>query len=101
MRHRRLRTTQSGRRGLSLLVVILAMAILGVAIAVIGELLRMGFRASAQARDGAIAQMLAQSKMAEITSGVVTPDPVSATPFEFYPDWFYSVDVQATQHTDQ
>lgn len=91
------RSDRDPRRGLSLMEVILAMAILGVALAVIGELLRMGFRSSAQARDGAVAQMLAQSKMAEIASGVVPPDPIAATPFEFYPGWYYSIDVQPTE----
>lgn len=84
------------RRGFSLMEVVLAMAILGVAIAVIGELVRLGSRSAAMARDLSMAQLLCDSKMAEIAAGIAAPEPAVSTPFELEPDWLYSIEVEPT-----
>jgi prepilin-type N-terminal cleavage/methylation domain-containing protein len=87
----------SDRRGLSLLEVMLSLAILGGALAVIGELTRFGARNALMARDLATAQRLAENKMAEISAGLIYPDNISAAPVEELGDqdeWYYSVQVE-------
>ncbi|MBN2579941.1 MAG: prepilin-type N-terminal cleavage/methylation domain-containing protein [Pirellulales bacterium] len=87
------------RSGFSLLEVVLALAILTGAIAVLGELARLGLRHAAAARDMTRAQLLCKSKMAEITSGIEPPVAVQNAPFdeEYLADdvrWLYSVELQ-------
>src|SRR5688572_12385664 len=81
------------RRAFSLLEVVLAMAILVGAIAVLGELVRLGTLSAASARDLTQAQLICESKLAEITSGITPPDVVSYVPYEVDPEWLYSVDI--------
>ncbi len=69
------------RAGFSLLEVILAIAIFAGAIAVLGEVSRLALRNAATARDLAQAQLLGETKLAEIASGITPPDPVEKTPF--------------------
>ena len=59
------------RKGLTLLEVLLALAILGGALAVIGELSRIAARNAEQARDLSTAQRLCENKMAEIAAEIV------------------------------
>jgi type II secretory pathway pseudopilin PulG len=89
------------RKAFSILEVILALAILTGAIAVLGELGRLGFQNAKAAQDLTKAQMLCESKMAEYTSGITTPQSVAATPFDAIDQdnsnsttWVYSVDMQ-------
>jgi general secretion pathway protein I len=89
------------RKAFSILEVILALAILTGAMAVLGELGRLGFRNAKSAQDLTKAQMLCESKMAEYTAGITTPQSVSATPFDAVDQdssnsttWIYSVDMQ-------
>jgi general secretion pathway protein I len=91
------------KAGFSLLEVILALGILLGAIAVLGELARLGMHNAKMTQDLTRAQLLCRSKMAEITSGITTPDAVSQGTFdEIYQDsnipWIYSVE---TQQIDQ
>lgn len=58
------------RAGFSLLEVILALAILAGAIATLGELSRLGLRNAQYAREVTEAQLLCESKMAEIAAGL-------------------------------
>ncbi len=81
------------RRGLSLLEVILAVAILGGCLAVTGELVRLGVRHAEEARELTRAQLLCESKMEEIAAGVAATESASTVPFETDPDWTYTVDV--------
>jgi prepilin-type N-terminal cleavage/methylation domain-containing protein len=81
------------RRAFALLEVIISLAILVVALAALGELLRNGLRSATAARDLSRATMLAETKLAQITSGLVAPDPVSNAAFENEPGWLYSIDV--------
>lgn len=80
-------------RGLSLLEVTLAIAILGGCIAVIGELVRLGTRQAEETRELTTAQLLCESKLEEIAAGAVAPETVSSAPFENDPRWTYTVDV--------
>jgi general secretion pathway protein I len=86
-------------RGFSLLEVILALAILTGAIAVIGELVRVGTRNAEAARDLTQAQLLCESKLAEIASGLATVEPVSMARCPDDEDWLYSVTVDSTAET--
>ncbi|MBX7075277.1 MAG: prepilin-type N-terminal cleavage/methylation domain-containing protein [Pirellulales bacterium] len=79
------------RRGFSLIEVLLASAILMGAIVVLGELVRLGNRSARAARDEATAQLLCESKMAEIVAGVEPIAEVAETPLIDSPGWLYSV----------
>jgi general secretion pathway protein I len=87
------------RKAFTLLEVLLALAILVGALAVIGELADQGLHSAQTAAALADAQLLAESKMAEITSGLVTPTAVSGVPMEFDPAWLYSITVDPTTDT--
>lgn len=90
----------SARRALTLLEVMLALAILGGALAVIGELTRLGARNAEMARDLATAQRLCENKMAEISAGLQPPDVISGAPVEELGDqqeWLYTVLVEPLQ----
>ncbi len=90
--------------GFTLLEVILALTILAGAMAALGEVSRLALRNAAAARDLARAQLLAESKMAEILSGVSSPDAVENTPFptadyaldEGGAAWVYSINSAET-----
>src|SRR5687767_15977226 len=87
---------RSCRRGLTLLEVILAIAILGGALAVIGELIRLGSRSAAQARDLTTAQRCCESKVNALAAGIDEPTAVSAAPLDDSAGWIYSVEPQQT-----
>jgi prepilin-type N-terminal cleavage/methylation domain-containing protein len=81
--------------GLSLLEVILAIAILGVSLATIGQLIRIGARSAAQARDSTMAQLYAESQMNRLAAGIDLLDPVQEQPYDDGGKYVYSVDVAA------
>lgn len=86
------------RRGLSLLEVVLALAIFGMSLAMLGELIRIGARAASEARDLTTSQLYAESITAEIAAGVRQAAPVSeGTPLEIDHDWLYSVKVEPVE----
>jgi len=96
------RNTRIQRDGFSLLEVILALAILTGSIAVLGELARLGLRNAQIARDTAQAQLLCESKLAEVTAGLLPVESVSGAEFEEVVGdgsiaWIYSIDVQLTE----
>ncbi len=74
--------SRPARSAFSLLEVILALAILGISIAMLGEAARLGLRNADLARQLTQAQLLCESKMAEIEAGILTTDPVSDVPIE-------------------
>ncbi|HAY80478.1 MAG TPA: hypothetical protein DCY79_11780 [Planctomycetaceae bacterium] len=95
-----LRQARRGRRGISLLEVMLAIAILGGSMAVIVQMVHTGSRAAIRARELTQAQIHAESVMSQIVSGVVLPQTASTVPVETYDmagEWMYSVDVQPGQ----
>ena len=88
----------SDRDGFSILEVILALAILCGSMAVLGEIARIALLNSRVAADLTHAQLLCESKLAEITAGIALPEPVRDVPFELPVgdgdiDWHYSIDV--------
>ncbi len=92
------RLARHRRRGFSLLEVILALSILTGAMAVLGELARQGMESTRMARDLSYAQMLCETRLAEITAGIATLEavqealcPESSDPTQ--PAWLYSVDL--------
>ncbi len=89
------------RRAFSLLEVILALAILSGAIAVLGELARQGLENTRIARELACAQLICESKMAEIVAGAELPETVQGLPVETIEvpgetGWLYSIEVSET-----
>ena len=98
-------TDKHHHRGFTLLEVILSLAILTGAIAVLGELARIGLDNSDYTYKLTKAQLLCEGKMAEITSGIELPYPVTGVSFESEmneraasmidpdePAWLYSID---------
>ncbi len=95
-------------RGFTILEILIAMMILGGAIAVIGELARSGFRAARNAQLTTQAELLAESVLAQVRIGIigtetVVDQPISAEDFldtgasdqgRGEPLWLYSIDVQ-------
>jgi type II secretion system protein I len=82
------------RGGLSLMEVILALAILGGSLAVIGELMRIGLRAAELSRNDTYAQLLCESKIAELASGIALPEPVVDEVLDPNGDWVHTVEVE-------
>ena len=82
------------RRGVSLLEVILAIAILGIALMIIGELIRIGFRSASEARLRSEAQMACDTKMAEIVAGAIALESANGVSIEESPEWVYDVSVE-------
>jgi hypothetical protein len=78
--------------------VILALAILAGTIAILGELVSLGVRNARAARDMTQAELLAESKMAEIAAGIMATEAVQGAPCETDPDnWLYSIAVEPTE----
>ncbi len=93
------------RGGFSLLEVILALAVLAGAVAVLGEAARLALRNAQTARDLAHAQLLCESKLSEILSGVTPAQAVDKTAFDSTSTaslepgerpWLYSIETGAT-----
>ena len=84
-------------RGLSLLEVILALTILALSMAAIGELIRIGSHSARNAQDLTLAQILCESKLSEIVAGITPYDPVTREPMVMDPDWYYTVQLAPTE----
>jgi hypothetical protein len=75
----------------------LALAILGLSLATIGELMRIGSRNAEMARDLSTAQILCETKVSEILTGMLPPVATSAAPIVDIGsgnDWLYTVETQ-------
>lgn len=81
------------RGGFTLMEVILALAILSVSLAALGELVRMGLRNVSASRDETQAQLLCETKLAEITSGILPVLAVEDVDIEDNPDWLFAVEL--------
>ena len=89
--------TKKKRSGLSLLEVMLALAILGLSLVAIGELMRIGSRSAEMARDLTTAQILCETKMAEIVTGLLPCTPITEAPIQDAgsgTDWLYAIETQ-------
>ncbi len=84
------------RRGFSLLEVLLSLAILGTCLAAISMLVRLGSRGAVEARELTTAQLLCEAKVAEISTGILPPDPGGPWQFDLpeHADWVFYVDQQ-------
>lgn len=82
------------KKGLSLLEVLLAVAILGASMVVIGNSFFLGVRSAARARLRSDANILCDAKMAELAAGIIPLTSVSGQPIEENQAWTYSIDVQ-------
>ncbi len=95
----------NGNLGFTLLEVILTLAILAGAIAVIGEVSRLGLRNAQRARELTHAQLLCESKLAELVVGAEPLEAQQNVPLGTVadgsgdPDWLYSVEVNSTDQT--
>lgn len=87
---------RSLRGAFSLLEVILALGILVGALAVIGELVRTGLRNAQMARDLSQAQMLCETRLAEIHAGAASAEPAGKSPIPDHPGWLASVEREAS-----
>jgi type II secretion system protein I len=81
-------------RGFTLLEVILALAILAMSMGAIGGLMGMASRNGKSAVRLTEAQLLCESKMAEITAGLAPLVPVQDAPHETDDGWLYSVQIE-------
>jgi len=90
-RKQRLALPSRFRRGLSLLEVILAIAILGGALATIGELIRIGARNAAIARDLTTAQLYCESRMNEAAAGVLDLENLQTEALDEDGEWMCSI----------
>jgi Tfp pilus assembly protein PilV len=86
------------RAGFSLLEVLLATAILLACVIVLGELATIGSRNAQAAQDLGKAQLLCETVMNEIVSGITPLEPLDGVPSEGEPGWMVSVDVQPVAH---
>lgn len=94
LRRHHARRTRALRAGMTLLEVILAIAILGGSLAMLGELVRTGTRAAREGRLLSTAQLLADSILAEITAGVSQPEATEgAIDFGGF-GWSYIVEIK-------
>lgn len=100
MRDKRRTTRQAARpatrAGLSLLEVMLALAILGGALAAIGELMRIGARNAELARDQTTAQLICESTMAEVQLGFLpmqSAGPLAVNDLQYQQEWLYTMTV--------
>lgn len=87
----------TARGGLSLLEVLLALSILGVSFFAIGELMRVGARSAERARDETIAQLLGESIMSQVSSGMLPLEAVATAQVEdpaYQAEWSYSINIQ-------
>jgi general secretion pathway protein I len=88
------------RRGLTLLEVMLAIAIFGLALVAIGELIRIGSVSAAAARDLTEAQRLCNNVMAEVGAGIVSPEAASDAPVESAEDWLSTIESEPLEEQE-
>ncbi|MGI9519707.1 MAG: prepilin-type N-terminal cleavage/methylation domain-containing protein [Pirellulaceae bacterium] len=84
------------RNGLSLLEVIVAAAILGLAMAAIGNFVHLGSMSASQSKWISEAQILCDTKMAEISAGVLPLQNNGGSTVLEDPNWMYTVEVQSS-----
>lgn len=80
------------RSGITLLEIVLALTLAAIAISLLTQLVGLGNRAAANARDQSKAQLVAQSVMAEFMSGIAEPVSTAGV-WELDPMWSYDAAV--------
>ncbi len=66
-------------------------------LALVGELVRLGSRAASTADELTRSQIIAESVMAEVVTGIVPAEAVNGAPVENDPDWVYSVSFERAE----
>lgn len=79
------------RRAFTLLEVILAIAILGVSLAIIGEGFRSGLRNIDEAKHEVRASLIAESVLSQVACGEILPENAAEASYSFDPNWVYSI----------
>jgi type II secretion system protein I len=99
--NRRTRKPNVAERGITLYEVVIALAIFSGAVVALFEALSTATRAALQARLQSQAVLLAETKMAEVVSGVTQPTSTGETSFtdSGLEGWTYSISVAAATHT--
>jgi prepilin-type N-terminal cleavage/methylation domain-containing protein len=89
------------RRGMTLLEVLVAMVVLGVAVVGIAQGFTVGLRAAAIARATSTAMELARAKLAEVDAGLIPVTQDADGDFSDYgePDFRFSLDSRTTDYT--
>ncbi len=75
----------------------LAIALLGTSMAIIHQLLSIGYRSAIETQLHSDAAVLVDSKMAEIAAGVIELENASRVPIEEAPEWSYTVLVDSSE----
>lgn len=89
--------------GFTLLEVILAIAVLAVALTLIGDVARMGYQNADMAATESEAQILAESIMGELASGIRPAQAVLNAPFDVgdgRDEWQYSISIEPTMQQE-
>ena len=86
----------SSRRGMSLMEVVLAMTVLSITLGMLYSVASRGSRYGMKARQETQAQLLCESKLAEISAGITPAAVISGAVSEVDDGWLYSVDMEAT-----
>ncbi len=87
-----------GRRGLTLLEVIIALGIFAGSMAALSQLITTGLQAAVRSRYQTQAIFRCQSKMAEVVAGYDPMDTVTDAPFEDDANWTWSLESQVGPH---
>ncbi|MCH8922709.1 MAG: prepilin-type N-terminal cleavage/methylation domain-containing protein [Planctomycetes bacterium] len=82
------------RRGFTLMEVILAMTVLSITLGMIYSVASRGSRYGMRARQETKAQLLCESKLAEISAGITPAAEISGAVSEVDDGWRYSVDIE-------
>lgn len=82
---------RKNRDAFTLLEIILAIAILGITIAIIGQGFRFGLERVKTSQNELRATLVAESILAQIAAGVLPPDAVTEAAYEDDKNWIYSV----------
>lgn len=90
---------ERGRRAISLLEVILALSLLAITMLLVAQLVSLGIRSAADARDFARAQRICENIVAELTAGALLPVSQSDVPARDEPDWLYSIETRTLTGT--
>jgi type II secretory pathway pseudopilin PulG len=80
--------------------VLIALAIFLISLTAIGELIRLGVRASTEAQLDAEATLRAETALHELLAGIQPLQTTSATPCTDNPDWQWSATVAEGPHID-
>lgn len=95
MIQRRRAIRKASGRGYTLLEVIIALAILGGSMVVVGRGFFIGYRSVRQARMVNTANRIADSTMAQLAAGVIEPQATGNTAVSGMDDWTYKVEIES------